>query len=90
MHWYCKCQSGNRTIGCCSHICAVLLYLGHSRFEPLQESCRYADQFMDAAEAVAACEDLEDTVDGTQGFLDGENEDEDLGVSDPESEEEDI
>lgn len=26
--WYCQCKSGARTLGCCSHICSVIWYLG--------------------------------------------------------------
>jgi len=32
--WYCKCITGSRTVGMCSHICAVLWYLAIDRYEP--------------------------------------------------------
>ncbi|XP_058810518.1 uncharacterized protein LOC131675522 [Phymastichus coffea] len=29
---YCECANGNRTIGCCAHIAAVIYYLSHGRY----------------------------------------------------------
>ena len=29
--WYCTCQSGARTLGCCCHVAAVIWFLGYSR-----------------------------------------------------------
>ncbi|CAF4592728.1 unnamed protein product, partial [Rotaria socialis] len=34
--WYCQCRSGSRVIGCCSHIAAVIWYLGFARHKPQQ------------------------------------------------------
>lgn len=31
--WYCKCPSGARVLGCCSHVASVLWYLGFARYE---------------------------------------------------------
>ncbi len=28
--WYCICKSGARTVGCCSHIASVILYLSNT------------------------------------------------------------
>ena len=28
----CECAKGNRTIGCCSHVAAVIYYLSHTRY----------------------------------------------------------
>ena len=28
----CNCANGNRTIGCCSHVAALVYYLSHGRF----------------------------------------------------------
>ena len=28
----CDCANGNRTLGCCSHIAAIIYYLSHGRF----------------------------------------------------------
>lgn len=28
---YCECANGNRTVGCCSHIAAVIYFLSHAR-----------------------------------------------------------
>lgn len=30
-NYYCKCKSGCRTVGCCTHVCAVVWYLSHAR-----------------------------------------------------------
>lgn len=32
--YYCDCKSGARTVGCCSHVAAVLWYLGYARHQP--------------------------------------------------------
>lgn len=32
--WYCKCRSGARHVGYCSHICAVLYHIGFRRHDP--------------------------------------------------------
>ena len=29
---YCECPNGNRTVGCCSHVAAVIYYLSHARY----------------------------------------------------------
>ena len=29
--YYCKCKSGCRTIGCCSHVCAIVWFLSYAR-----------------------------------------------------------
>ena len=28
----CDCANGNRTVGCCSHIAAIIYYLSHARY----------------------------------------------------------
>ncbi|EZA62071.1 hypothetical protein X777_06965, partial [Ooceraea biroi] len=28
----CECPNGNRTVGCCSHVAAVIYYLVHARY----------------------------------------------------------
>lgn len=33
--WYCKCRAGARVVGVCSHIAAVLWYLGYARHRGL-------------------------------------------------------
>ncbi|XP_060602549.1 uncharacterized protein LOC132755673 [Ruditapes philippinarum] len=38
--WYCQCKAGARTVGTCSHVAAVIWYLGTSR----QQSDRYGVQ----------------------------------------------
>ncbi|CAK9801782.1 hypothetical protein ANTPLA_LOCUS2948 [Anthophora plagiata] len=30
--YYCECANGNRTIGCCSHVAAIIYYLSHARY----------------------------------------------------------
>lgn len=31
--WYCKCRAGARVVGMCSHVAAILWYLGHARHQ---------------------------------------------------------
>ena len=31
-HYFCECANGQRTVGCCSHIAAILYYLSHTRY----------------------------------------------------------
>ena len=31
--WYCKCRAGARVVGVCSHIAAILWYLGFARYQ---------------------------------------------------------
>lgn len=35
--FYCKCQQGNRSISVCSHVAAVLLYLGKERYQMIRK-----------------------------------------------------
>ena len=35
--WYCKCRAGERVVGMCSHIAAVVWYLSYSRHEQNQK-----------------------------------------------------
>lgn len=32
--YMCRCEQGSRVVGCCSHVAAVLLHLGHDMYEP--------------------------------------------------------
>ena len=29
---FCECANGSRTIGCCSHVAAIIYYLSHARY----------------------------------------------------------
>lgn len=31
--WYCKCRAGARVVGMCSHVAAILWYLGYARHQ---------------------------------------------------------
>lgn len=48
--WYCKCRAGARTVGTCSHVAAVLWYLGTSKYSDTT-TCGVTDwgQFMEDA-----------------------------------------
>lgn len=37
----CECANGNRTVGCCSHVAAIIYYLSHARY--LSEIVRPAE-----------------------------------------------
>lgn len=28
----CECANGNRTVGCCSHVAAIIYYISHARY----------------------------------------------------------
>lgn len=32
-HYCCNCANGNRTVGCCSHVAAIIYYLSNSRYK---------------------------------------------------------
>lgn len=32
--YFCKCKQGARTVGCCSHVCTLMWYLGYYRHQP--------------------------------------------------------
>mgnify|MGYP003546473976 FL=1 len=34
--WYCKCRSGARVVGVCSHVAAILWYLGFARYTQME------------------------------------------------------
>lgn len=51
--YYCTCKCGSRTLGCCSHVCSVLWYLGYARHNNNNinyPSCRLLECIMDAAD----------------------------------------
>jgi len=31
-HYACECANGRRTVGCCSHIAAIIYYLSYARY----------------------------------------------------------
>lgn len=31
--WICTCKVGHRTVGCCSHIATLILYLSHAKYK---------------------------------------------------------
>lgn len=33
-HYYCTCNVGKRTIGCCSHTMTIVWYMGYARYDP--------------------------------------------------------
>lgn len=37
---YCTCKVGERTLGCCSHLAAVIRYLGYDRHQPIKPISR--------------------------------------------------
>ena len=53
--WYCNCISGSRTLGMCSHVCAVIWYLSIDRYEPVMKrpTRRLLGAALDAAERYA-------------------------------------
>lgn len=44
--YYCFCQVGSRTVGCCSHSMMIIWYLGYARIQPkITEPAKYLDNF---------------------------------------------
>lgn len=35
MEYFCTCESGSRTVGCCSHIMTIIWYLGYGQYHPI-------------------------------------------------------
>ena len=73
--WYCTCRSGARTVGCCSHIAGLILYLScqltdlkpSSRLQSIFE--KYDDVESDDDECIeesADCEDDDDECDESE------------------------
>ncbi len=59
LEWCCQCPNGNNTIGCCSHICSIIWYLGvarHDKTKPQQFSNYYSNYLQDAS-AISSSED---------------------------------
>lgn len=44
---YCKCQHGQRTVGCCSHIMAIVWYFGFGRFQGDKDPASHLNNFFD-------------------------------------------
>lgn len=49
LRWYCQCANGMRTIGCCSHVAAVVYYLSFARYQskilkPAEELSKYIEK----------------------------------------------
>lgn len=42
---YCSCQHGQRTIGCCSHVMAVVWFLGYGRYEAAKDPAAHFNYF---------------------------------------------
>lgn len=62
--YYCECEVGRRTLGTCSHVTAVLKYLGKDRHEPPQQTrVPFHHHMLDAAEhSVGDFENIIDEV----------------------------
>lgn len=71
--YYCQCQMGARTIGCCSHIACVLWFLGYKRnVDPGYEPRTFGTGILDVTEKQA--EDPNFEISDTEPTLDSEEE----------------
>ena len=61
MSWYCKCRAGARTVGTCSHVAAVIWYLGQSRFNQCSYGVKDWGQYLDDAAQVPETVDSSDS-----------------------------
>jgi len=74
LEWYCRCPIGARTVGCCSHIAAVLRYLGRDRFVEMPVKRNLSDCFLDAAANIVSLMDESDSEDELELEEDTEEE----------------
>lgn len=44
---YCECQHGQRTVGCCSHIMAIIFYFGFSRYYDAKDPASHLNDFFE-------------------------------------------
>ena len=63
--WYCKCRAGARTVGSCSHVAAIIWYLGQSRFTRDSYGVRDWGQYLDDAVLVPETVDSSDSGDSS-------------------------
>lgn len=47
MHYLCECQHGQRTVGCCSHVMAVVWYLGFGRHNEAKDPTSHLNDFFE-------------------------------------------
>eukprot|EP00732_Lithocolla_globosa_P003902 Lithocolla_globosa_v1_NODE_3328_length_1686_cov_3.584906.p1 type:complete len:202 gc:universal NODE_3328_length_1686_cov_3.584906:174-779(+) len=58
--WYCQCQAGNRTVGCCAHIATVVWYLGYARHNGYGPS-KFLNKFWKDVKDSDASDELQDS-----------------------------
>lgn len=46
--YLCECQHGQRTVGSCAHVIAVVLYFGYSQYEEYKDPASHLNNFFDA------------------------------------------
>ena len=46
--WYCDCKSGSRTIGCCSHVTAIILYFKNEKYSGNLKNSSYKTEIKSA------------------------------------------
>lgn len=63
--YYCKCRAGARTVGTCSHVAAILWYLGQSRCSQGTYGVKDWGQYLDDAVAVPETVDSSDSGDSS-------------------------
>ena len=63
--WYCKCRAGARTVGTCSHVAAIIWYLGQSRFSQDRYGVRDWGQYLEDAATVPETVDTSDSEDSS-------------------------
>ncbi|CAF1224912.1 unnamed protein product [Rotaria sordida] len=73
--WCCQCPNGNRTIGCCSHICSIIWYLGlarHNKTPSRQFSNNYMNFLKDATLMLSSDDEETDDDDVVYELADSE------------------
>jgi hypothetical protein len=68
--WYCSCKNGKRTIGCCSHIACVILYLSNAKFNKFDQC---AASFLSTLLIRAESDDEDEEATDTQSAFEFSN-----------------
>lgn len=59
--WFCRCKAGARTVGTCSHVAAVLWYLGQALYSQTHFGVKDWGQFLDDSAKIPETVDSSDS-----------------------------
>ena len=58
--WFCNCKVGSRTVGCCSHITAIIYYLAIGKYLPQNTYIDYSKSILNSKKI--STKDLESSI----------------------------